>query len=165
MIIVCNWPAIRPVPEGSTLPSMKGCAIRRGGENGQIWLAGKEAEPTAWCDCCKIGSFFMWRLLLACYSHHICAPFIRRSQAHMKKEQGGGGNKRKKPSVSCTLDAGSVRTFDKGMQKLYTYTWTCFVAQRKKKSFVLFSRCLSRYAPCTSTSFFFNVNSQMSINA
>lgn len=43
----------------------------------------------------------------------------------------GGGKKRKKPSVRCTLEAGSVRTFDKGMQKLHMYTETCFVAWRK----------------------------------
>lgn len=37
-----NGPAIRPTLEGSTLPSMKGCAVR--GENGWIRLADGEAK-------------------------------------------------------------------------------------------------------------------------
>lgn len=32
LFVLCNWPVIRPVLEGSTLPSMKGCAVRGGGE-------------------------------------------------------------------------------------------------------------------------------------
>lgn len=126
LFFVCNWPAIRPGLEGSTLKSMKGCPVRRG-KNGQIWLAGKEAEPVT-------AARLYVSLCGGCFSLvvptiSVCLLF----SAHGRVWKGRGEKKKEKPSESCTSSARKCEDISSRIaETVYVYiNMICSVEKRR----------------------------------